>query len=715
MRVSDILGPVIRPRPRVLGGTARRAAGRTSARLALVVLLVSLAAATAPGAVAASNPAAPAAAPPTAAVCGPAAPGYYSCLSLRRTDIAARARSQVTPLQLPGGFGPADLQSAYGLTTAAASGDGAGETVAIVDAYDQPNAFADVNQYRTTYGIPALVAYGSGSSGPWFQKVNETGGTTFSTNTSWNLETSLDIDMVSAICPNCNILLVEGNSASFGDLGTAVNYAANETSGTAYGPVVAISNSYGTSDFAGESLYDSLYYNHPGIAVTAATGDSGYGLLYPASSKDVVAVGGTALTSVSPRTETAWSDAGSGCSSNESKPSWQADYGCPKGRTAADVSAVASCSTPVAVYDSVDGGWIEVCGTSVASPIIASTFALAGAPGATPAKDLYDAPAYLNDVTSVSNGTCSPAYLCTAEVGYDGPTGLGTPNGIGAFTSSAATAPDAPMNVTATAGNGQATVSFSPPAASGGTAITSYTATSNPGGFTNTGTPTATSITVTGLTNGTAYTFTVTATNGTGPGEVSTPSNSVTPTATTATVPGAPTIGTATAGNAQATVSFSPPASNGGSPITSYTATSSPGSKTATGTPTATSITVTGLTNGTAYTFTVKATNAVGSSSPSAASNSVTPTGPLTITTTSLASGRLNRAYSATLKATGGVSPYTWTITAGTLPTGLTLAASTGTISGTPTKTGTVSFTVTVTDSTKTAVSKALSITISSR
>jgi hypothetical protein len=476
--------------------------------------------------------------------------------------------------------------------------------------------------------------------------------------------------------------------------------------------VVAISNSYGTSDFSGESAYDTLYYNHSGIAVTAASGDSGYGLLYPASSPDVVAVGGTALTSVSPRTETAWLDAGSGCSSNESKPSWQADYGCPKGRTAADVSAVASCGTPVAVDDSVDGGWLEVCGTSVASPIIASTFALAGTPaaGTYPGSYLYHAPMDLYDVTSGSNGTCSPSYLCTAEVGYDGPTGLGSPDGIGAFTSAAATAPDAPMNVTASAGNGTATVSFSPPAASG-SGITGYTVTGSPSGSAN---GSASPITVPNLTNGQAYTFTVTAMNGTSLGEASAPSNSVTPTSSTATVPGAPTSVTATAGNAQATVSFSPPGSNGGSPITSYTVTGSP-SGTATGT--ASPITVTRLTNGTAYTFTVKATNAVGSGPASAPSNSVTPTAPLTITTTSLAAGRLNWAYSATIKATGGVSPYTWTIPSG-LPRGLTLNTTTGTISGTPTKTGTYSFTVSVKDSSTPkaqTTSKALSITISRR
>ena len=719
----------MRSRTRLPRGTAPRAAGQTSTRLALAVLLVSLAAATAPVAVAGAGPTAPAAAPPTAAACAPAVPGYYTCLSRLRTDIAPRSRAQVTraalPLQLgAGGTGnPLGLQDAYNLASAEAANDGARKTVAIVDAYDQPNAFADVNVYRTTYGIPALVAYNTNGS-PWFQKVGQAGGTP-PTGSSWSLEISLDIDMVSAICPHCNILLVEANSASFGDLGAAVTYAAKTANTAGYGPVVAVSNSYGTGDFAGESYYDSLYYkNYPGVALTAASGDNGYGLLYPASSKNVVAVGGTALsaggTGRGGWTETAWSGAGSGCSANESKPSWQTDYGCP-GRTGADVSAVASCSTPLAVYDSIDGGWIAVCGTSAASPIIASIFALAGTtPGTYPAQDLYHAPADLYDVVSGSNGTCSPAYLCTAEVGYDGPTGIGTPynstGDLSAFTSAAATAPDAPMNVTATAGNAHASVSFSPPAASGGSPISAYTVTSTPDGKTATGT--ASPITVTGLTNGTAYTFTVAATNGQGVGEASAPSNSVTPTSSTVTVPGAPTGVTATAGNAKATVSFTAPA-DGGSPITSYTVTSSPGGKTATGS--GSSIMVTGLTNGTVYTFTVKATNAVGTGPASAPSNSVTPTSstaPLTITTTSLPAGHLHKSYSATIQATGGVSPYSWTITSGALPPGLTLAASTSTtdtISGTPTRIGTFSFTVTVADSSSTTFSKPFSITISNR
>ena len=183
-----------------------------------------------------------------------------------------------------------------------------------------------------------------------------------------------------------------------------------------------------------------------------------------------------------------------------------------------------------------------------------------------------------------------------------------------------------PTSVSAVAGDGQAEVSFTAPSSNGGTVITSYTVTSNPGGITSTGV--SSPITVTGLTNGTTYTFTVVATNSEGDGIVSAASNEVTP-AVGVTVPGAPTSVSAVAGDGQAEVSFTAPSSNGGTEITSYTVTSNPGGITATGA--SSPITVTGLTNGTTYTFTVVATNSEGDGIVSAASNEVTPTAAVTV------------------------------------------------------------------------------------
>jgi subtilase family serine protease len=240
--------------------------------------------------------------------------------------------------------------------------------------------------------------------------------------------------MVSAICPNCHILLVEATSNSFANLAASVDTAANLGA-------VAISNSYGGGEFSGETAASSDgHYNHPGIAVTASSGDSGFGAQYPAASQFVTAVGGTHLvTAANTRgwTETAWSGAGSGCSAFEPKPSWQNGLtGNCNRRGIADVSAVADPATGVDVYDTFGvGGWLVFGGTSVSSPIIASVYALAGNTGSiTYGSFPYSHTSSLFDVTSGSNGRCrTNRLLCRAGPGWDGPTGLGTPNGTGGF------------------------------------------------------------------------------------------------------------------------------------------------------------------------------------------------------------------------------------------------------------------------------------------
>ena len=358
--------------------------------------------------------------------CGAAAAGFARCMAVARVAVNAVSPAATSP----SGKSPTNLISAYALPSATA---GSGQTVAIVDAYDDPYAEADLAVYRSYYGLPACT-----TANGCFKKVSQTGSTTSlpAANAGWSQEISLDIDMVSAICPNCKILLVEATSASFANLGTAVNEAA------ALG-ANAISNSYGSTGDARDTTYGK-YYNHPGIAVTASSGDSGYGASYPASSHYVTAVGGTTLTAAAGTTrgwtETAWSGAGSGCSSYNTALTGAASFstGCTR-RAEADVSAVADPATGVSVYDSygITAGWYTFGGTSVSSPIIAGVYALAGTPstGSYPAKFPYShaGTSALNDVTTGNNGTCTTSYFCTATTGYDGPTGWGTPEGVTAF------------------------------------------------------------------------------------------------------------------------------------------------------------------------------------------------------------------------------------------------------------------------------------------
>jgi len=357
------------------------------------------------------------------AVCGTPRPGHAQCFALQ----AAAARG-LSPFAVPAGYHPTDLQSAYGLT----STTGIGQTVAIVDAFDNPNAEADLAVYRTQFGLPACT-----TANGCFNKVDQTGGTSYpAANVGWGEEISLDLDMVSAICPNCHILLVEANDNTFTNLAASVNEAAKLHA-------TEISNSYGGPEFSTEKTLAAAY-KHAGIPITASTGDGAYqaGTQIPAAFATVTAVGGTNLrhnASTRGWVEKAWftntsEGTGSGCSAFIIKPTWQKDTGCKK-RMVGDVSAVADPATGVSVYDTFGvSGWLVFGGTSASAPIIAAVYALAGnGAGINNASFIYAHRTNLWDVKKGSTGTCTVAYFCTAVAGYDGPTGLGTPKGTNAF------------------------------------------------------------------------------------------------------------------------------------------------------------------------------------------------------------------------------------------------------------------------------------------
>lgn len=381
--------------------------------------------ATAPGA-----PAAPAHPAMTQMAAGPAttraacpdipAPGFARCLAMIRTDVAARSGLQPQVF----GYGPSDLQSAYNLPS---STGGKGQTIGIVDAYDDPNAESDLAVYRKNFGLPPCT-----TKNKCFLKVGQSGSPKKlpRPDAGWAGEISLDLDMSSAICPNCKILLVEANSNKLISLGKSVDRA------VLMGANV-VSNSYG----GGGGGPSNVHYDHPGSIITASSGDGGYGLSSPCDYQSVVCIGGTSLTKGGGTrgwSETAWRGAGSACSHLVAKPSWQTDKGCTH-RSESDVSAIADPNTGVAFYDTYpSGGWGVVGGTSVSSPIIAGVFALAGNESQLNyASGIWKAggSSSLNDVTQGSNGTCGPKihYICNAGPGYDGPTGWGTPNGTAAF------------------------------------------------------------------------------------------------------------------------------------------------------------------------------------------------------------------------------------------------------------------------------------------
>ena len=356
------------------------------------------------------------------------------------------SRSPVTTVPAatpPSGYSPVDLQSAYDLSSSTSTA-GTGNTVAIVDAYNDPDALSNLSTYRAEFDLPPVCTGTTTSGCVRFTQESQTGrGRLPSSDVGWSEEISVDLDMVSAICPHCNILLVEANSATFAHLGAAEGTAA------AAGPV-SIGNSYGGGEPSSETSMDT-YYHHTGIAIAAATGDSGYGVEYPAASPYMIAVGGTTLdlsTSGGRETETAWSGAGSGCSAYEAQPSWQSLTNLTgkitserSKRAVADVSAVADPNTGVAVYDSYGlSGWTVFGGTSVSTQIISAIYGVVGGLGTNnnggAASGLYytynDAPGDFFNITSVSAGTCG-TDLCNAGPVGTGPPGWAPLTGRGAF------------------------------------------------------------------------------------------------------------------------------------------------------------------------------------------------------------------------------------------------------------------------------------------
>jgi subtilase family serine protease len=354
--------------------------------------------------------------------------GTARCFAHVVTDARGNPiNGKINPNATPSGYGPGDLKSAYNITTNGSA------TIAIVDADGYSNAESDLAVYRSQFGLPACT-----TANGCFRKVDQNGGTAFPRDdTGWSQESALDLDMASAMCPGCKIILVEANSATLANLATAVRTAAG------LGATV-ISNSYGGSE-SGTTSYESAY-NQPGKAVTVSTGDSGYGVQFPASSPHVIAVGGTHLVRASNTrgwSETAWSSGGSGCSTVYAQPSFQTTAVTPSmpqlctKRMEADVAAVGDPNTGVAVYGPVNrrsSGWMVFGGTSVSAPLIGGIYGVTGhGPGSASGIYAKAGTSALNDVASGTNGSCGGTYFCTSQAGYDGPTGMGTPNGTSAF------------------------------------------------------------------------------------------------------------------------------------------------------------------------------------------------------------------------------------------------------------------------------------------
>ena len=382
------------------------------------------------------------------ASCAKPAKGRVACLAIKRTlylnGVSGKIRPQAS-IQPMGGiaYGANQLRKAYGVTEVGARY----KVIAVVDAYHSASAYQDLVDYRAMYNLGpidncteqdlpgmegAVITEVPAGKNPCFMQLDQNGRVAVNHDTQddgWAQETALDIEMASAICPHCSILLVEAKIPTMANFDRAVAVAAE------FKGVKSISNSYGGSD-NGEFKYPSFAAaSAKGIAVVASSGDSGYGASAPASFASVIAVGGTSLR-LDARgkwdSETAWTKAGSGCSTYNRAAAWQPVFmtGCA-GKMTADVAAVADPATGVAV--AYDGGWYTFGGTSVAAPIIAGMYAIGPDFGDSAGAFTLANAAKLHDITEGSNGRCDVNYWCNARVGWDGPTGLGTPIGSDAF------------------------------------------------------------------------------------------------------------------------------------------------------------------------------------------------------------------------------------------------------------------------------------------
>jgi PKD repeat protein len=438
-------------------------------------------------------------------VCRAPRPGDAACLALARVPVPSAEAGQpgVSAYTVEAGAAepalaapltPKALASAYGYTPAVG---GSGQTIALVDAYDDPRIERDLASFDEHYGIAACT-----KANGCFTKVSQSGSATQlppRDKSGWSVESSLDVEIAHSVCPNCKVLLVEAESDGFEDLAAAVDEAVKLGA-------TEVSNSYGAPESA-LGTAERGAYNHPGVVIAAATGDDGYddwteyvneGDPFaaeepdaPASLPSVVAVGGTTLelnASGDRKTETVWNGngasdkskpkqgaTGGGCSTLFAAEPWQqatpgyAATGCAGDRVAADVSAVADPNTGFAIDDTYNcgvvceaegegKGWLTIGGTSVSTPLISSLYALAGGSDGVPypALTLYGhlgETSSLFDVTEGGNGYCDDGELtgcganalkgarvdcegttaCNATVGFDGPSGVGTPNSLNLF------------------------------------------------------------------------------------------------------------------------------------------------------------------------------------------------------------------------------------------------------------------------------------------